>query len=314
MERIDEKRKRRILADKDVICIEKTPTICFEFQSLRKIANELPDDINRDYHIGRVLGQGACGIVYFTQNRRTCQPYAVKFTIGEKIIPTILKEVLILKVLKHPCILKLYNSKSYEDSVAIFLEFMNGGDLLTRIQKCGHLSESLTKCLFYQICVGIEYLHSKGVTHRDLKPENILLATVDPYTLVKISDFGLSKRVTSNTILQTQCGTRMYLAPEVQSANYTNKVDIWSLGVILYNLLTGQYPFADHVNYKLNLHGDEWETVSAEGKQTVLDTLQKKADRRPSAEELINQRDWLSKEDRDVQKACEIISNPNISQ
>lgn len=315
-ERIDEKCKRRILAHKDVIYVEKRPSICFEFQSLQMSSNDLPDDINKDYHIGKLLGEGACGTVYFAQNRRTCQPFALKYTSGENdenILSTILKEVDILKSLKHPNILQLFKVQTYVNSVAIFLEFMSGGDLLDRIQKSGHFSESLSKFIFYQICCGIEYLHSVNVTHRDLKPDNILLATTDEFTLVKVSDFGLSKRVTTNTILKTQCGTKMYLAPEVRTANYTNKVDIWSLGVILYNCFTGRYPFKDADKRYPTFDQEDFLKVSEDGQNIVRETLRIEANQRPSASELINQRSWMSKSHKNIRAACEIMSNPIIS-
>lgn len=311
-ERVDEKVKRRILAHKDVIYIEKTPTICFEFQSLQITPNELPEDINKEYHVGNILGTGACGTVYLAQNRKTCQPYAVKYTNGdgdENKISTIMKEVTIMKRLKHPCILKLFKVQSYVDSVAILLEFMKGGDLITRIQAANHFSESLTKFIFYQICCGVQYLHDQNVTHRDLKPENILLATMDEYTLVKVSDFGLSK-VQTNSVLQTQCGTRMYMAPELHTARYTNKVDVWSLGVILFNCFTGRYPFYSSNNYDLKFKPELWNEVSEDGKNIVRETLQVDAGKRPSCQQLISQRNWLSKNDQNVRRARDIIDHP----
>lgn len=311
--------KRRILAHKDLIYIEKNPTIRFEFESLQISRNYLPNDINREYHIGNKLGSGACGTVYFAQNRRTCQPFAVKYTESgnnENTIATIYKEIDILKKLQHPCILQLYKTKTYLNSVAIFIDFMQGGDLLTRINRNGHFDESLTKFCFYQICSGIEYLHSQNVIHRDLKPENILLATADQYTLVKVSDFGLSKRITPSTqMLQTQCGTPNYLAPEVYTRAYTSKCDIWSLGVILFNCFTGRYPFKDSNGgqYILTFKENEWSSVTEIGKKIVSETLEVIAERRPSAFQLLNERSWLSKSDKFVQKAHEIISNPNKS-
>lgn len=303
-----------------MIYVERKPTIRFEYHSLQPTRNDLPEDINRDYHIGKELGQGACGTVYFAQDRKTCEPYALKYTNcqnNENMTSVILKEVDILQRLNHPCILQLFKVKTYIDSVAIWLGFMQGGDLLTRIQKSGPFSESLTKFLFYQICCGVEYLHSQNITHRDLKPDNILLATTDQYTLVKVSDFGLSKCVDSNTILKTQCGTRMYLAPEVCGVQkpYTNKVDIWSLGVVLYNCLTSRYPFADYHSHVLQLDDDaKWKELSENGKQIVRETLRENADQRPSANELVHQRLWLTKSDCDVQKAREVMSFQITSQ
>lgn len=322
LEPIDAKLKRRILAHKDRIYIERKPTICFEFHSFHLEKNCLPADINETYHIGNELGNGACGTVYFVQNRKTCQAFALKFTTSDRngnSVATILKEVDIMRQLQHPCVLKLFKTQTYSDSVAIFIDFMTGGDLLCRINKLGHFTESYTKFVFYQICCGIEYLHQKKITHRDLKPENILLATTDRYTSVKVSDFGLSKRITSSVYMQTQCGTIAYLAPEISTSKYTDKVDIWSLGVVLYNCFTGRYPYEDPgcKEYKMYFRHDEFQQVSNAGKNIVYETLQFDPKNRPSITHLLTEREWLAKSDVSVQKAHQVMdtsinSNNNI--
>lgn len=309
---LDKKVKRYILSNKDIIFIQHKPTIAIVFQSWCLSENDLPNDINETYHIGRILGAGACGTVHFVQNRETCQPYALKFSHGNNL-RTINREISLLRSLHHPCILELFDVKLYEDSAAIFLDFMKGGDLLGRIQKQKRLSESETKFLFYQICSGVQYMHRENVTHRDLKPENILLATADVYTLVKISDFGLSKRVQLNTLLETRCGTVYYMAPEVRmmNNNYTNKVDIWSLGVILFNCLSGQYPFNEYEYLNSNpiklLFGSVWKNISKEAITLVQDCIQNNVDRRPSIDTVLA-RNWLSANDQFVEMARRLMN------
>lgn len=313
-ERINEIIKRRIIAHKEMIYIEKRPTICFEFQSLQLVANNLPEDLIQEYHIGKELGSGASGVVKFVQNRKTCECYALKLTrsSNENSANTMIKEAQILRKLKHPCIMQLYKLETYVDSVAILIDLMEGGDLFGRITKCGYFSEKYTKFIFYQICCGVEYLHDKNVTHRDLKPENILLAKKDKYTLVKVADFGLSKCVSqnSNAVLQTQCGTRNYLAPEVLKGRYNNKVDIWSIGVILHNCLCGAQPTfesaSEHYNLRLD-RSDHWNYISEEGKEVVRETLKYNAENRPSVKMLLTQREWLSTNDKSVQRALDTI-------
>lgn len=118
-----------------------------------------------------------------------------------------LNEARIMKSLTHPCIVKMYDIiVSPNSTVYITLELMKGGELLTRIQNQKFLSESNSKIFFYQMCYAIKYLHERQITHRDLKPDNILLACEDENTLLKISDFGLSK-LTNNSVLRTLCGT-----------------------------------------------------------------------------------------------------------
>lgn len=118
-----------------------------------------------------------------------------------------LNEARIMKSLTHPCIVKMHDILDSSDSVYITLELMKGGELLTRIQKMRFLSETNSKIFFYQMCHAIKYLHDRKITHRDLKPDNILLESSEENTLLKISDFGLSKLVKSNSVLRTLCGT-----------------------------------------------------------------------------------------------------------
>lgn len=142
-----------------------------------------------------------------------------------------------------------------QNAVYMVLEMMRGGDLISRIEAKTRLSEPSSKLLFLQICHAVKYLHDKGITHRDIKPDNILLATNDDETLVKVSDFGLSKFVAKGSIMKTLCGTPYYLAPEVLSTKgegtYNKKVDIWSLGVVLYAWY--KLSFYSFVNYLLTI-------------------------------------------------------------
>lgn len=305
-------RKQRILTTNDTIFIQLNPTIAFTFRSFQTPFNDLPADLNRYYHIGRQLGSGACGTVYRVQHRRTCHTYALKYIQIEAMDSsnTPDHEIELLRQLSHPCIVRMHDKSTYPRAVAIFLDFMAGGDLLGRIQQSYHLPEALTKCLFYQICCGVEYLHGQRITHRDLKPENILLATGDAETLVRISDFGLSRMAGSSSKMGTRCGTEMYLAPEVQpSAKYTNKVDVWSLGIVLYNCLCGQYPFlAGSAVRIVRFQQDVWLSVSGGAKSLIRAALRTNADQRPAIAQVLAD-GWLDKDDQSVKKACDIMEN-----
>lgn len=142
---------------------------------------------------------------------RTCQEFALKHIKKNLLVDyradRSLNEARIMKSLTHPCIVKMHEIVDCSDSVYITLELMKGGELLTRIQKKKFLTESNSKMFFYQMCHAIKYLHEKKITHRDLKPDNILLASSEENTLLKISDFGLSKLVKNNSVLKTLCGT-----------------------------------------------------------------------------------------------------------
>lgn len=306
--------KERILTNDDMIFVQTKPSIAFKFQLFKKIPNDLPTDINRKYFVGRVLGSGAFGIVYHCIDLGDCKQYAVKYSDDISNLNSIEKEMKILRSLKHPCIIQMYNQSTYSDSIAIFLEFMAGGDLCDRIRSkySLSLSESLTKFYFYQICCAIDYLHNKNITHRDLKPDNILLASSDDECLVKIADFGLSKHIQSRTIMETQCGTYCYMAPEISNSTtgtgYTNKVDIWSLGVILFNCLSGKYPpFSDSDRNSVRF-GNDWLHVSQDVKKIICDALQINPVNRITIQHMINHR-WLSKDDESIQEAYKLMQD-----
>lgn len=305
-------RKQRILAPNDTIFIQINPTIAFVYRSFHTPINELPAELNRLYHIGKELGSGACGTVYYTQNRRTCQPLALKYiTVNPNdVVNSPEREIELLRKLSHPSIVRMHEKLTFSNAVAIFLDYMVGGDLLERIQRNHHLTESNTKCLFYQICCGVDYLHKQRITHRDLKPENILLASQEPETLVRISDFGLSRQLRENSQMASHVGTVNYLAPEVMnSPNYTNKVDIWSLGVVLFNCLCGQYPFRGDSAVKIvRFRQDVWHDVSDAVKGLIRKALLIDANERISIEGMLASQ-WLDKNDANVKRACGIMDS-----
>ena len=121
-------------------------------------------------------------------------------------------ECSILKALNHPCIIRIVDVFDTSDAVFIVLELVEGGELFDRIVAQGQLDEQTSKFLFRQMVLGVKYLHEKSITHRDLKPENILLCSPDTNeTLVKITDFGLSKFINETSLMKTFCGTPNYL-------------------------------------------------------------------------------------------------------
>lgn len=183
----------------------------FLFRDHRRQANDLPDVVAKRYYKSKKLGSGACGTVFLVYQYRSCEKFAMKHIKKNQFVDYTadksLNEARIMKNLTHPCIVKMHEIIHSNDSIFITLELMKGGELLTRIQKKKFLSEANAKIFFYQMCHAIRYLHERKVTHRDLKPDNILLASSEENTLLKISDFGLSKLVKSNSALRTLCGT-----------------------------------------------------------------------------------------------------------
>lgn len=248
-----------ILESNDVISLAQPIVTVYIFMSTTASESKnLPPELKNKYAVSCKLGSGACGEVKMVFNKIGCQKFAMKtvmkiggITNGQKHPlndpEKIMNEVKILKALKHPCVIRMEEIVDTPKAVYIVLELMEGGELFERIKSRGRLLEKHAKVIFYQVILAVSYLHDCGITHRDLKPENILLASSSDITLAKVSDFGLSKLVDAQTMMKTFCGTPMYVAPEILSTigrgSYTNQVDVWSLGVILYACLSGSVPF-----------------------------------------------------------------------
>ncbi|XP_076283296.1 ovarian-specific serine/threonine-protein kinase Lok [Lasioglossum baleicum] len=251
-----------VLESNDIISLAQPIVTVYVFMSTGAFeSNDLPPDLRSRYAVSRKLGSGACGEVKLVFSKVGCKKFAMKTIVkmggmaaGPKNLlndpEKIMNEVKILKALKHPCVIRMEDIVDTPKAVYIVLELMEGGELFERIKSRGKLSEKNAKLIFYQVVLAVSYLHDSGITHRDLKPENILLASPSDTTLAKVSDFGLSKLVDAQTMMKTFCGTPMYVAPEILSnigrGSYTNQVDVWSLGVILYACLSGTVPFNCH--------------------------------------------------------------------
>eukprot|EP01062_Namystynia_karyoxenos_P069775 TRINITY_DN65232_c0_g1_i1.p1 TRINITY_DN65232_c0_g1~~TRINITY_DN65232_c0_g1_i1.p1 ORF type:complete len:713 (+),score=170.42 TRINITY_DN65232_c0_g1_i1:119-2140(+) len=199
------------------------------------------------YVIGETLGKGSFGKVKMASHETTGHKVAVKILNRQKIKTSqmdkkIRREIKILKLFRHPHIIRLYEVIETSTDILMVMEYVSGGELFDYIVQRGKLSESSSKRFFQQIVSGIEYCHYYQVVHRDLKPENLLL---DGNQNVKIADFGLSNLMRDGDFLKTSCGSPNYAAPEVISGKlYAGpEVDVWSCGVILYALLCGHLPF-----------------------------------------------------------------------
>lgn len=191
-----------------------------------------------------ILGKGSYGEVKLYQHITTKVLYAVKIINKEFIkkhsnINILLREISVHKSLQHPNIIQLV--KHFEDSekVYIVLEYAKNGSLFRVIRKEKGLSESRSWHYFTETCLGIKHLHDNEIIHRDLKPENIL---IDYYDHVKICDFGWC--VKSTEVRTTFCGTLDYMAPEMLlNEGHSYPVDLWALGILLYELLHGYAPY-----------------------------------------------------------------------
>ncbi|XP_062086731.1 CBL-interacting serine/threonine-protein kinase 10 [Humulus lupulus] len=205
----------------------------------------------RRYELGRILGQGTFAKVYFARSLVTNQSVAIKVIDKEKIlkvglIDQIKREISIMRLVKHPNIIELYEVMATKTKIYFVVEYAKGGELFNKVAK-GRLKEDVARKYFHQLINAVEFCHNKGVYHRDIKPENLLL---DENDNLKVSDFGLSALANckrQDGLLHTTCGTPAYVAPEViNRKGYDGaKADIWSCGVVLYVLLAGYLPFHD---------------------------------------------------------------------
>ncbi|KAL6942721.1 hypothetical protein ACO0RG_001682 [Hanseniaspora osmophila] len=213
------------------------------------------------WKMGKTLGFGSSGKVRMAINTKTHQHAAVKivskslFTKSQTNTSTIVedqdndflpygieREIIIMKLLNHPNVLRLYDVWETDTDLYMVLEYVERGELFNLLVEQGPLGEKEAVRFFRQIIIGISYCHALGIVHRDLKPENLLL---DHKLNIKIADFGMAALETKDKLLETSCGSPHYAAPEIVSGMpyHGFESDVWSCGVILYALLTGRLPF-----------------------------------------------------------------------
>lgn len=204
-----------------------------------------------NYILGETLGKGTFGKVKLGEHQFIKHKVAVKIINRLKLktkdsdgATKIRREILNMKLFRHPHIIKLYQVISSPTDIFMIMEFVSGGELFEYIVQQGKLRQDEARRFFQQIISGLDYCHRHMIVHRDLKPENLLL---DQNKNIKIADFGLSNMITDGDFMQTACGSPNYAAPEIISGKlYAGpEVDIWSAGVVLYAILCGSLPFDD---------------------------------------------------------------------
>ncbi|XP_069616481.1 serine/threonine-protein kinase SIK1 [Ranitomeya imitator] len=198
------------------------------------------------YDIGGTIGKGNFAVVKLARHRVTNTQVAIKIIDKTRLdranLEKIYREVQIMKRLRHPHIIRLYQVMETKDMIYIVTEYARNGELFDYLTVRGRLSEEEARAKFLQILSAVEYCHSQNIVHRDLKTENLLLSdSMD----VKLADFGFGNFYMEGRPLNTWCGSPPYAAPEVfQGKEYEGPLlDVWSLGVVLYVLLCGSFPF-----------------------------------------------------------------------
>lgn len=263
---------------------------------------------------GALIGQGSFGSVYLALHAVTGELLAVKQVEmpapgannqsdarKKSMIEALKREISLLRELRHPNIVQYLGCSSSADKLNIFLEYVPGGSVQTMLNSYGALPEPLVRSFVRQILTGLSYLHNGDIIHRDIKGANIL---VDNKGTIKISDFGISKKLEASNILSGTKNSRhrpslqgsvFWMAPEViKQTSYTRKADIWSLGCLVVEMMTGNHPFPDcsqlQAIFKIG-GGKAAPTIpkhaSDEAKTFLNQTFEIDHNLRPSADELM---------------------------
>jgi mitogen-activated protein kinase kinase kinase len=271
---------------------------------------------NIKYMKGALIGQGSFGSVYLALHAVTGELMAVKQVEmptdtgtqldakKKNMVEALKHEIGLLRELKHENIVQYLGSNSDDTHLNIFLEYVPGGSVATMLVNYGPLGESLISNFVRQILNGLAYLHSKDIIHRDIKGANIL---VDNKGTVKISDFGISKRVEASSLLTpakkgaaqrvSLQGSVFWMAPEVvRQTAYTRKADIWSLGCLIVEMLTGQHPHPNCTQmqaiFKIGSQDTDTsptipDNVSEDLRLFLARTFHNEHEKRPSADDLL---------------------------
>ena len=280
---------------------------------LDKLHNKMKHLTLAELDIGDIIGSGTMGTVRLTVHIPTGERVAVKiipkrkFFMNQKLQKSTERELDMLdkiSAFKHPSIVQMFGYINADDNVYIALELCEGGELLEQLESLGSYSEGDAAGIVEVTVSTLGYLHGEGIVHRDVKPENLLLKIPGDSKSIKIADFGLSNIIEGKS-LQTVCGSPAYMAPEVHNmTDYDEKVDLWSVGVMLYLLLCGSLPFtpprmldkAESEDY--NFSGKLWKQVSDGAKDLVSHLLVADPTKRYSVEEALNH-PWITGENRD---------------
>lgn len=263
---------------------------------------------------GALIGQGSFGSVYLALHAVTGELLAVKQVETpspgansasdarkKSMIDALKREISLLRDLQHPNIVQYLGASSSADHLNIFLEYVPGGSVQTMLNSYGALREPLIRSFVRQIVTGLAYLHQREIIHRDIKGANIL---VDNKGVIKISDFGISKKIEVSNILNgagnnknrpSLQGSVFWMAPEVvKQTSYTRKADIWSLGCLVVEMMTGNHPFPDcsqlQAIFKIGgakISPTVPEHASPDAKTFLSQTFEVEHVKRPSADELL---------------------------
>uniref|UniRef100_A0A4W6F0A9 Ribosomal protein S6 kinase n=1 Tax=Lates calcarifer TaxID=8187 RepID=A0A4W6F0A9_LATCA len=259
---------------------------------------------------GPPLGEGSFSVCRKCRHKQSGHDYAVKI-VSRRMEANTQREIAALRQCEtHPNIVKLHDVYTDQYHTYLVMELLRGGELLERIKRKKLFGEAEASQLLQSLVSAVSFMHEAGVVHRDLKPENVLFADEGEDSVLKVIDFGFARLCPAGSApLQTPCFTLQYAAPELfESAGYDKACDLWSLGVILYTMLSGQVPFqseqrgmtssyAADIMQKIkegdfSLDGEAWKGVSEDAKELVKGLLTVDPERRLKLSDL-KENSWL---------------------
>eukprot|EP00163_Fabomonas_tropica_P004184 TRINITY_DN136_c0_g1_i6.p1 TRINITY_DN136_c0_g1~~TRINITY_DN136_c0_g1_i6.p1 ORF type:complete len:476 (+),score=52.50 TRINITY_DN136_c0_g1_i6:493-1920(+) len=264
--------------------------------SLGAMGERKASDRLGQYRFMETLGEGSYGTVKMVIDRRTNEKYAVKILdktlMDDAARKRALREISTLARLSHPHIVDFHEAIETDSHIYVIMEYVKNGELFDFIKENGPLPEELAAFFFYQIVEAIAYCHSRNYVHRDLKPENFLL---DATWGIKVSDFGFCRHVSPDHArdIRTACGSATYAAPEIfRGQPYDRSVDVWSLGVNLYVLVSGMNPWGEK-SYRrqkwriLNAEYAKLDGISPECSDIIARMIKADPESRPSLTQLL---------------------------
>lgn len=207
--------------------------------------NENVREIQNYIYSTRAIGRGSFSHVYKGLDLDADLIVAIKVIKNtEKNRTCIDREIQFLNTLNHRNIIKLYQHVSTEEEIYYILEYLGGGDLSSYISQYNGIDENRARLYMKQLADVFKYLRSYNIVHRDLKPQNILLSA--DYKVIKLTDFSFSRDLRDGDLTSTLCGSPLYMAPEIlRREKYTSKTELWSIGIIMYEMLHGFTPYSD---------------------------------------------------------------------
>ena len=258
--------------------------------------------IEDDYVLqkSKVIGSGYSGPVRLGVSKLTKKKVAIKSfnkrMLNAKRLEFLRNEVSVYLLMDHPNVARLLDIYENEDFVHIVMEYCSGRELYHRLIAKSKYSERDAARTTYEMLLAINYLHQHNVVHRDIKLENFLYEDSSPLATLKLIDFGFSKVFQPDELMVASCGSVAYVAPEVLKGNYNSQCDMWSLGVIVYMLLSGEPPFEgaedelleniQRCNY--SFRSNRWKNISGHAKDFVAGLLVTDVSVRLTANQALN--------------------------